>query len=76
MTTLKIQVSDSLLAQIEQVADNGDTNGFIVEAINRYLKNRERQKLNAALKEGYLANYQENLTLANEFEPTIADGLD
>ena len=43
MTTLQIQLSDSLLAQIKQTADNGDTNSFVVEAINRYLKNRERQ---------------------------------
>ncbi len=38
MTTLQIQLSDSLLAQIKQTADNGDTNSFVVEAINRYLK--------------------------------------
>ena len=76
MTTLQIQLSDSLLAQIKQTADNGDTNSFVVEAITRYLKNRERQKLNAFLKEGYLANYEENKALAAEFEPTIGDGLD
>lgn len=76
MTTLQIQLPDSLFTQIKQVTDNGDTNGFVVEAISRYLKNRERQKLNAALKEGYLANYEENLALNAEFETTIGDGLD
>jgi predicted transcriptional regulator len=76
MTTLQIQLSDSLLAQIKQTADNGDTNSFVVEAINRYLKNRERQKLNILLKEGYLANYEENKALAAEFELTVGDGLD
>jgi hypothetical protein len=35
-----------------------------------------QQKPNIALKEGYFANFEENLALNAEFETIIEDGLD
>ena len=75
MTTLQLQLPDDMLRQIQQVSKNGNTNDLIIEALSRFLKNRERQKLNAALKEGYQANFEENLAMAAEFDVAVADGL-
>lgn len=77
MTTLKIQLPDDIMTNLQRLVAEKEKNEFIIEAIRHYLYNYQRkQSINESLKNGYQANYQEALDMAEDFEASYGDGLD
>ncbi|GAB6073232.1 hypothetical protein JCM14244_16090 [Venenivibrio stagnispumantis] len=48
---------------------------FIAEAIREYKKQKDKEKLIAELKEGYLLSAKEDIELSKDWEVTINDGI-
>ena len=48
---------------------------FIAEAVREYKKQKDKEKLIAELKEGYLSTAKEDLELSEEWEVAINDGI-
>ncbi len=77
MTTLEIQLPDDLMTNLKRLVSENEKNEFIIEAIRKSLYNfRKKQAIEKSLKEGYLANSQEVLDMAKDFEASYGDGLD
>ncbi len=48
---------------------------FISEAVREYKKQKDKEKLIAELKEGYLSTAKEDIELSKDWEVTINDGI-
>jgi len=48
---------------------------FIAEAIREYKKQKDKEKLIAELKEGYLSSAKEDIELSKDWETTINNGI-
>lgn len=77
MTTLEIQLPEDIIANLKRLVSEKEKNEFIIQAIRTSLYNfRKKQSVEKSLKEGYLANSQEVLDMAKDFEASYGDGLD
>ncbi|WP_025209745.1 hypothetical protein [Hippea sp. KM1] len=48
---------------------------FIAEAVREYKRQKDKEKLIAELKEGYMSTTKEDLELSEEWEVAINDGI-
>ena len=63
MKTIEVKLPDEIFGVLSVIAKQQDK--FVVEAIKEKI---EREKKHSLLVEGYQATYQEDLSLAKEFE--------
>lgn len=66
---INVILPDTTAAVLERVVPNGNRSGFISQAVLHYVKTRSRQNLGQRLKQGYLANAQRDLDIAQEWFP-------
>lgn len=59
----------------EILKDVKNKSAFIAEAIREYKKQKDKEKLIAELKEGYLSSAKEDIELSKDWEVTINDGI-
>jgi len=60
---------------VEILKDVKNKSAFIAEAIREYKKQKDKEKLIAELKEGYLSSAKEDIELSKDWEVTINDGI-
>jgi len=66
---INVILPDTTVAVLDRLAPKGNRSSFISEAVLHYVKIRSRQNLGERLKEGYLANAQRDLEIAQEWFP-------
>ena len=64
---INVILPDTTVAVLDRVAPKGNRSGFISEAVLHYVQTRSRQNLSERLKQGYLANAQRDLEIAQEW---------
>ena len=73
---LNITLPKDLVESLNQVAGPRKRSRFIQEALNIRIKQKQKEKLDELLIEGYKAAKKENLDLTKEFEAVDLEGWD
>ena len=66
---INIMLPEKTLAVLDRVAPRGDRSRFVSAAVLHYVETKGKQSLRQQLKAGYLANADENLSIAAEWFP-------
>jgi CopG family transcriptional regulator/antitoxin EndoAI len=66
---INIILPDSTIAVLDRVAPRGSRSRIISKAVLHYVKAQSRLSLRERLKQGYLANAQRDLEIAQEWFP-------
>ena len=66
---LNIILPEETVRVLDRVASKGNRSRLIDQAVLDYVSSRSRDNLRERLKEGYLANAREDLTMAQEWFP-------
>ncbi len=66
---VNIMLPDTTVAVLDRVAPRGKRSSLISEAVLHYVKTRGKQNLRERLKQGYLANAERDLEIAQEWFP-------
>jgi len=73
---LNITLSKDLVMSLDQITGPRKRSRFIEEAVEMRLKQKQKEKLDKLLEEGYRATKKESLALSREFEPVDLEGWD
>jgi len=73
MKTLQIPISDELLSLLESVSTKKEA--FVIEAIREKIEKEKKSNLKELLTEGYQATYDEDISIAKDFEETDFENL-
>ncbi len=66
---INVILPDTTVAVLDRLAPKGNRSSFISDAVLHYVKTRGQQNLRERLKQGYLANAQRDLEIAQEWFP-------
>jgi CopG family transcriptional regulator / antitoxin EndoAI len=66
---INIMLPDKTLSLLDRVAPRGDRSRFVSAAVLHYVESKGKERLREQLKAGYIANSEENLTVAAEWFP-------
>ena len=73
---LNITLSKDLVMSLDQITGPRKRSRFIEEALEMRIKQKQKEKLDKLLEEGYRATKKESLALSREFEPVDLEGWD
>ena len=73
---LNITLSKDLVMSLDQITGPRKRSRFIEEAVEMRLKQKQKEKLDKLLEEGYRATKKESLALSREFEHVDLEGWD
>ena len=71
---LNITLSKDLVTSLDQITGPRKRSRFIEEALEMRIKQKQKEKLDNLLEEGYRATKKESLALSREFEPADLEG--
>jgi len=71
---LNITLSKDLVTSLDQITGPRKRSRFIEEALEMRIKQKQKEKLDKLLEEGYRATKKESLALSREFEPVDLEG--
>lgn len=71
---LNITLSKDLVTSLDQITGPRKRSRFIEEAVEMHIKQKQKEKLDKLLEEGYRATKNESLSLSREFEPVDLEG--
>lgn len=66
---VNIMLPDTTVAVLDRLAPRGKRSSFISHAVLYYVKTRSKQNIRERLKQGYLANAERDLEIAQEWFP-------
>lgn len=69
MKRINIVLPEETLRVLRRVAPKGSRSRLIDRAVLQYVKGQSQKSLRERLKEGYIANAKESLTMAEEWFP-------
>jgi metal-responsive CopG/Arc/MetJ family transcriptional regulator len=75
-TRLNVTIPNELVQSMDEYAGPRKRSRFVAEAIKTLIDKKRKEKLEAALEEGYKATAKESLNLAGEFENADLEGWD
>ena len=75
MTTITLRVPDDVLALIDAEAGNNRTQ-FMLNAAREAISRRQRERLDAEVSFLLLEDVERDVAIADDFAPTMNDGLD
>ena len=70
---VNIMLPDITVAVLDRLAPRGKRSSFISQAVLHYVKTRSKQNIRERLKQGYLANAERDLEIAQEWFPLEED---
>ena len=73
---LNITLSKDLVMSLDQITGPRKRSRFIEEAVEMRIKQKQKEKLDKLLEEGYRATKKESLALSREFESVDLEGWD
>ena len=76
MVRMSITIPEELAQKLDQVAGSRKKSEFITESLKERIKKMEEEKLQNELAEGYKAQKDESLSIAEEFESADLEGWD
>jgi len=71
---LNITLSKDLVTSLDQITGPRKRSRFIEEALEMRIKQKQKEKLDNLLEEGYCATKRESLALLREFETVDLEG--
>ena len=71
---LNITLSKDLVTSLDQITGPRKRSRFIEEALEMRIKQKQKEKMDKLLEEGYRASKKESLALSREFEPVDMEG--
>jgi uncharacterized protein (DUF1778 family) len=75
MATITLRVPDEVLAMIDAEAGDNRTQ-FMLNAAREAIRIRQRERVDAEVSRILLDDVDRDLAIAQDFESTMADGLD
>jgi metal-responsive CopG/Arc/MetJ family transcriptional regulator len=76
MVRMSITIPEELAQKLDQVAGSRKKSEFIAESLEERIKKMEEEKLQNELAEGYRAQKDEGLSIAEEFGAVDLEGWD
>ena len=76
MVRMSITIPEELAQKLDQVAGSRKKSEFIAESLKERIKKMEEEELQRELAEGYKAQKDESLSMAEEFGAVDLDGWD
>jgi metal-responsive CopG/Arc/MetJ family transcriptional regulator len=76
MVRMSITIPEELAQKLDQVAGSRKKSEFIAESLEERIKKMEEEKLQNELAEGYRAQKDESLSIAEEFGAVDLEGWD
>ena len=76
MVRMSITIPEELAQKLDQVAGSRKKSEFITESLKERIKKMEEEKLQRELAEGYKAQKDESLSIAEEFGAVDLEGWD
>jgi CopG family transcriptional regulator / antitoxin EndoAI len=71
---LNITLSKDLVTSLDKMTGPRKRSRFIEEALEMRIKQKQKEKMDKLLEEGYRATKKESLALSREFEPVDLEG--
>ncbi len=72
---INVSLPDATVAVLDRVASRGNRSRLISKAVLHYVKTQSSQNLRERLKQGYLANAERDLEIAQEWFPLEEEAL-